>query len=186
MPSVASTTKSRCGYYPPCATGNVTVTANDGSTVVVRTSAAQVKGLQEGGIFIIYDDVTALRRADQMLHEAETQYREMVESAAAVSEPGGGAHKFYEVMTDDTQVRIRYGRIGDQGQTQVSNHTSAEQAQQFAQKDPCDTREPFVAKYSRQKERFLIVPWETYRASGHYLFEYPASSSESGAPATHA
>ena len=47
-----------------------------------------------------------------------------------LSEAGGGAHKFYEVTTDDTQVRIRYGRIGDQGQTQVSNHTTDEQAQQ--------------------------------------------------------
>jgi len=58
---------------------------------------------------------------------ATTMYLEL-------SEPGGGAHKFYEVVTDDTQVRIRYGRIGDQGQTQASNHTTTEQAQQFAQK----------------------------------------------------
>src|SRR6266700_1791336 len=58
---------------------------------------------------------------------ATTMYLEL-------SESGGGAHKFYEVVTDDTQVRIRYGRIGDQGQTQVSTHTTTEQAQQFAQK----------------------------------------------------
>ena len=52
----------------------------------------------------------------------ETTYLEL-------SETGGGAHKFYEVVTDDTQVRIRYGRIGDQGQTQASNHATMEQAQ---------------------------------------------------------
>ncbi|HEY2825039.1 MAG TPA: response regulator, partial [Gemmatimonadales bacterium] len=54
----------------------------DGSTLIVRTSAALVKGLTDGGLFIIYDDVTALRRADELLHEAETQYRELVESAS--------------------------------------------------------------------------------------------------------
>src|SRR5438105_12588492 len=57
----------------------------------------------------------------------ETTYLEL-------SETGGGAHKFYEVVTDDTQVRIRYGRIGDQGQAQVSNLATSELAQQFAQK----------------------------------------------------
>jgi predicted DNA-binding WGR domain protein len=43
----------------------------------------------------------------------ETSYLEL-------SEENGGAHKFYEVATSDTQVQIRYGRIGDQGQTQSS------------------------------------------------------------------
>jgi predicted DNA-binding WGR domain protein len=51
-----------------------------------------------------------------------------------LSEESGSAHKFYEVVTDDTQVRIRYGRIGDQGQTQTKDHTSQELARKFAQK----------------------------------------------------
>lgn len=51
-----------------------------------------------------------------------------------LSEEGGGAHKFYEVVTNDTQVRIRYGRIGDQGQTQTKDHTTQELARRFAQK----------------------------------------------------
>ncbi len=58
---------------------------------------------------------------------AETTYLEL-------SETDGGTHKFYEVVCDGTQVSIRYGRIGDQGQTQSSNHATAEQAQKFAQK----------------------------------------------------
>ncbi|HTK07825.1 MAG TPA: WGR domain-containing protein [Ktedonobacteraceae bacterium] len=57
----------------------------------------------------------------------ETTYLEL-------SEAGGGAHKFYEVVTIEAQVRIRYGRIGEQGQAQTSNHASAEQAHKFAQK----------------------------------------------------
>lgn len=51
-----------------------------------------------------------------------------------LSEESGGAHKFYEVVTDDTQVRIRYGRIGDQGQVQINTHATQELAQKFAQK----------------------------------------------------
>jgi outer membrane protein assembly factor BamB len=61
------------------------------------------------------------------------QYMTATTTYLELSEPGG-AHKFYEVVTDDTEVRIRYGRIGDQGQTQTSQHASAEYAQQFAQK----------------------------------------------------
>lgn len=38
----------------------------------------------------------------------ETTYLEL-------SEEGGGSHKFYEVMVDDTIMTIRYGRIGDAG-----------------------------------------------------------------------
>jgi hypothetical protein len=46
-------------------------------------------------------------------------------------------------------------------------------AQQFVNRDPRDPREPFTSKVSREQERFLIVPWDDYRASGHYFFEYP-------------
>ena len=51
-----------------------------------------------------------------------------------LSEESGGAHKFYEVVTSDTQVRVRYGRIGDQGQTQINEHATEELARKFAQK----------------------------------------------------
>ncbi len=46
-------------------------------------------------------------------------------------------------------------------------------AQQFATHDPREGKAPFPSKVSPEKERFLIVPWDTYRASGHYFFEYP-------------
>lgn len=57
----------------------------------------------------------------------ETTYLEL-------SEESGGAHKFYEVITRDTQVHIRYGRIGDQGQSQSHTHATEELAKKFAQK----------------------------------------------------
>ena len=50
-------------------------------------------------------------------------------------------------------------------------------AQQYAIWDQRDPRGPFKSKVSREKERFLIVPWDTYRASGHSLFEYTSHSS---------
>lgn len=51
-----------------------------------------------------------------------------------LSEEGGGAHKFYEVKVQESQVNIRYGRIGDAGQTQTSSFATAAEAQAFAQK----------------------------------------------------
>ncbi|HWU86224.1 MAG TPA: WGR domain-containing protein [Kofleriaceae bacterium] len=45
-----------------------------------------------------------------------------------LSEAGGGAHKFYEVVVSDTTLTIRYGRIGDQGQTQVKKFPSHDKA----------------------------------------------------------
>ncbi|HEY0757390.1 MAG TPA: WGR domain-containing protein [Ktedonobacteraceae bacterium] len=51
-----------------------------------------------------------------------------------LSEEAGVAHKFYEVVTTETQVRIRYGRIGDVGQAQTKDHASPDLARKFAQK----------------------------------------------------
>ncbi|WP_063037674.1 WGR domain-containing protein [Nocardia grenadensis] len=51
-----------------------------------------------------------------------------------LSEEGGSAHKFYEVAVDGTQVTIRYGRIGDHGQSKISSFADAQKAQAAAQK----------------------------------------------------
>ncbi|WP_419998360.1 WGR domain-containing protein [Streptomyces boninensis] len=51
-----------------------------------------------------------------------------------LSQEGGGAHKFYEVVVDGVQVTIRYGRIGAGGQTQTSTFASAEKARSVAAK----------------------------------------------------
>ena len=40
-----------------------------------------------------------------------------------------GSHKFYEAtIVNDTEVSIRYGRIGDRGQVQVKSYPTAEKA----------------------------------------------------------
>lgn len=51
-----------------------------------------------------------------------------------LSEADGGSHKFYEVSVADTHVTIRYGRIGDTGQTKMSSFATPEKAQADATK----------------------------------------------------
>lgn len=45
-----------------------------------------------------------------------------------LSEGDSGSHKFYEVTVNDLEVSIRYGRIGDRGQTKVSTFATPEKA----------------------------------------------------------
>jgi outer membrane protein assembly factor BamB len=51
-----------------------------------------------------------------------------------LSETDGGSHKFYEVAINDTQVTIRYGRIGDSGQTQTKTYPTPDKAKAEATK----------------------------------------------------
>ncbi|MDJ0715728.1 MAG: WGR domain-containing protein [Prochloraceae cyanobacterium] len=51
-----------------------------------------------------------------------------------LSETEGVSHKFYEVTVDGTTVSIRYGRIGDRGQTQVKTYPTPEKARAEATK----------------------------------------------------
>ncbi|GGP08289.1 WGR domain-containing protein [Nonomuraea glycinis] len=51
-----------------------------------------------------------------------------------LSEDGGGAHKFYEVIVSGSQVAITYGRIGESGQTKVSAFADQAKAQAVAAK----------------------------------------------------
>lgn len=57
----------------------------------------------------------------------ETTYLEL-------SEAGGGSHKFYEVTVAGTTMTIRYGRIGDQGQTKVTTFADGQKARAAAAK----------------------------------------------------
>ncbi|MQY12157.1 hypothetical protein SRB5_22870 [Streptomyces sp. RB5] len=51
-----------------------------------------------------------------------------------LSEEGGGAHKFYEVVVDGTEVTIRYGRIGAAGSVQRSSFPTWQKARSAAAK----------------------------------------------------
>jgi predicted DNA-binding WGR domain protein len=45
-----------------------------------------------------------------------------------------GSHKFYEVILDGTELSIRYGRIGDNGQTSKKTFETPEKAKAEAEK----------------------------------------------------
>lgn len=51
-----------------------------------------------------------------------------------LSEADVGSHKFYEIIVKDTELIIRYGRIGDSGRIQSKVYPSAEKAQAEAKK----------------------------------------------------
>ncbi|MBD2166949.1 WGR domain-containing protein [Calothrix membranacea FACHB-236] len=51
-----------------------------------------------------------------------------------LSEADGSSHKFYEVIIKDTEVTIRYGRIGDSGQTQTKTYPTPDKAKAEANK----------------------------------------------------
>src|SRR3954454_8655686 len=51
-----------------------------------------------------------------------------------LSEDNGKSHKFYEVTVDGAKLTIRFGRIGDNGQTQVKEFPSADKAKAEAVK----------------------------------------------------
>jgi outer membrane protein assembly factor BamB/predicted DNA-binding WGR domain protein len=51
-----------------------------------------------------------------------------------LSENSGSSHKFYEVTVSNTNVSIRFGRIGDPGRTQLSDYASYSLARRFADK----------------------------------------------------
>jgi predicted DNA-binding WGR domain protein len=97
-----------------------------------------------------------------------------------LSEDDGGSHKFYEVIVDDCELRVRYGRIGDKGQTQVKSFPTHEKAQAEAQKKlkskmkkgyeeavmgvrqkRAVTRRATTSKKSRSKQSPVIWSFET-------------------------
>ncbi len=48
-----------------------------------------------------------------------------------LSEGGSGAHKFYEISIDGTQVTIRFGRIGTAGRSDAHAFSTAAEAERF-------------------------------------------------------
>jgi predicted DNA-binding WGR domain protein len=51
-----------------------------------------------------------------------------------LSEDDGASHKFYEVILEETNVAIRYGRIGTDGSAQTQQFSSSDEARKFAAK----------------------------------------------------
>ncbi|ACO48217.1 WGR domain-containing protein [Deinococcus deserti] len=56
------------------------------------------------------------------------------------SDPNGAEHKFYEVLVEGSELTIRYGRIGSEGQKQVKTLASPEKAVAEAAKKVAEKR----------------------------------------------
>lgn len=63
-----------------------------------------------------------------------------------LSEDGGVSHKFYEVIVSDKTLSIRFGRIGDKGQTQVKDFPSHDKALAEANKKLAEKRKKGYAE----------------------------------------
>lgn len=63
-----------------------------------------------------------------------------------LSEDDGGSHKFYEVVVSNKTLTIRYGRIGDKGQTQVKDFPNHEKALAEADKKLAEKRKKGYAE----------------------------------------
>jgi outer membrane protein assembly factor BamB len=103
-----------------------------------------------------------------------------------LSEVSGGAHKFYEVVINETVVRIRYGRIGDQGQTQVSTHATADLAKKFADKKLRDKltkgyeRAVMGQRQKRPITRRVIVSSQSSAKRAPVLWKFASGSAAFG------
>ncbi|MEI6429139.1 MAG: WGR domain-containing protein [Pseudanabaena sp. ELA607] len=104
-----------------------------------------------------------------------------------LSEGDSGSHKFYEVIIKDTEVSIRYGRIGDKGQQQTKTYPNAAKAQAEAQKKIAEKQRkgyaPAVmgARQKRQVTQRAVT--STASTSRHYaptLWKFASSSAAFG------
>ncbi|MFO0734556.1 MAG: WGR domain-containing protein [Labilithrix sp.] len=75
-----------------------------------------------------------------------------------LSEGDAGSHKFYEVIIDGAQLSIRFGRIGDKGQTQVKDMGSPEKAQAEAKKKLAEkTKKGYAAAVQGERKKRSIT-----------------------------
>ncbi|TDB79246.1 WGR domain-containing protein [Micromonospora sp. KC721] len=107
----------------------------------------------------------------------ETTYLEL-------SEVDGGAHKFYEVVVENTALTVRYGRIGDQGQVKTTSYPDNARARAAAAKKIGEKiRKGYApavrgARQKRPVSRRQIVSTRSTARTAPVLWRY-----DSGAPA---
>jgi predicted DNA-binding WGR domain protein len=89
------------------------------------------------------------------MSEEERTYLEL-------SEDGGSSHKFYEVVVRGSTLSIRFGRIGDKGQTKVTEFPSPEKARAEAQKKLGEkTKKGYAAAVIGGRQKRAITRRET-------------------------
>ncbi|MBV1854760.1 WGR domain-containing protein [Catellatospora tritici] len=109
----------------------------------------------------------------------ETTYLEL-------SEADGGSHKFYEVIVDDTELTIRYGRIGDPGATTRSTFADHDKARAAAAKKIGEkVRKGYApavqgARQKRSVSRRVITSTRSTAKSAPVLWRYRSGTSAFG------
>lgn len=104
----------------------------------------------------------------------------------------GTQHKFYEITLENTELIIRYGRIGDAGQTQKKSFSSAEAALKEAEKKLKEKRKSGYndavlgerekkPKYRRMSFEEVEVAFEPWRKKYGLLTWYPTVEDTDGA-----
>lgn len=91
-----------------------------------------------------------------------------------LSEPGNGAHKYYEVTVTGTLVSIRYGRIGASGQVQSASFPTAQKAEAAAAKK--------VAEKVRKGYAAAVPGRRAARTVTRRAVQSAASTAQTGAP----
>lgn len=75
-----------------------------------------------------------------------------------LSEDGGTSHKFYEVIVDGAKLTIRFGRIGDNGQTQVKEFPSPDKARAEANKKIAEkTKKGYAAAVQGERQKRAVT-----------------------------
>src|SRR5215470_17132562 len=92
-----------------------------------------------------------------------------------LSEDGGGSHKFYEVVVSNKTLTIRFGRIGDKGQTQVKDFPNHDKALAEANKKLDEKRKKGYAEavIGERKKRSVTRRQITSQAAAKNVTKAP-------------
>lgn len=99
-----------------------------------------------------------------------------------LSEDAGSAHKFYEVTVSGKQVTIRYGRIGDAGQSSVQKLKTEAEADALAAKKIAEkTKKGYApavlgARAKKSVERSTVTKPSTTKRSAPLLWKFESGT----------
>jgi predicted DNA-binding WGR domain protein len=100
------------------------------------------------------------------------------------------SHKFYEVTVQSTEVMIRYGRIGTEGQISSSTYDTVQKAQVAAEKKINEKLKKGYVRSSQPSKSALNQPAETNRHPDDLLYwlpeEFHVDADSSGSVASQA
>lgn len=138
------------------------------SPLVLRTIAARV---QYGGAYRTF--TIRVARPNHAVTELQKRLSQIAGHDHGILYPYWTLHAY--LSPDGTTL----ARAGLAKTSELYFWIAQQCAHQYTQRDPRnprDQKEPIASKVSADNERFCIVPWDTYKHSGNYFFEYPDHS----------